>query len=158
MFKRAKSRTAVVVVAISAGFFGAIVAHSGRLIAGEAGRQQPNQRPAAWIGKQVVTKYSAPVHAENQNADPARIFRVYTVEKVDGNQVRLASGSTSGWIASTEIILLDQAIEFYSQEIGTKPNNAAAYHERGSILKFQGGADKAIADFTEAIRLDPKDA
>ena len=48
-------------------------------------------------------------------------------------------------------------IEFYSQEIRTKPNTAAAYHQRGLIWEFQGQKDKAIADYTEAIGLDSKE-
>ena len=38
------------------------------------------------------------------------------------------------------------------------PTSAAAYHQRGLIWKSKGETDKAIADFTDAIRLDPKDA
>ena len=47
-------------------------------------------------------------------------------------------------------------IEFYSQEIRTKPNTAAAYHQRGLIWEFQGQrtSDRRL---TEAIRLDSKD-
>lgn len=158
MIKRTRTPTAVRAKKISAAFFGAIVALACRLAAGEVSQEQSIQPPASWIGKQVVTKYSAPVRAEHQKAESGRIFRVYTVEKVDGDRVRLASGSTSGWIASTEVVLLDEAIDFYSQEMRTQPNSAAAYHERGSIWKFRGEADKALADLTEAIRLDPKDA
>ena len=62
----------------------------------------------------------------------------------------------SGWIDTTEVVLLDGVIDFYSQEIRTKTNTAAAYHQRGLIWEFQGQKDKAIADYTEAIRLDPK--
>ncbi len=39
----------------------------------------------------------------------------------------------------------------------TRPDQAAAYDNRGAAYAFKGDFDRAIANFTEAIRLDPKD-
>jgi Flp pilus assembly protein TadD len=36
--------------------------------------------------------------------------------------------------------------------------NAAAYNNRGFAYLKKGDNDRAIADFTQAIQLDPKDA
>jgi tetratricopeptide (TPR) repeat protein len=40
----------------------------------------------------------------------------------------------------------------------SQSNRAAAYYNRGIAWKDKGDLDRAIADFTEAIRLNPKDA
>jgi len=38
------------------------------------------------------------------------------------------------------------------------PSKAYAYNDRGLVYQAKGDLDRAIADFTEAIRLDPKSA
>ena len=40
----------------------------------------------------------------------------------------------------------------------TRPKQAVAYNNRGIAYALKGDPDRAIADFTEAIRLDPKSA
>jgi tetratricopeptide (TPR) repeat protein len=39
---------------------------------------------------------------------------------------------------------------------GGSPTDATAYYNRGTALEKKGEHDKAIADLTEAIRLNPK--
>ena len=78
------------------------------------------------------------------------------MKEVDGERVRLDSEDDTGWIESNKIILLDQAINFYTKELLANSNNAEAYFERGMIWALLDKEDEAIADFTEAIRLDPK--
>jgi len=158
VIKLAKISAVLLVATAAAGSFGGSLVHAGELIAREPRNEKPTQAPASLIGKKVVTKYGAPVRVGNQVGAPDRTFRVYTVQEVDGDRMRLVSESVNGWIASTEVVLLDQAIDFYSQEIRSKPNNAAAFRQRGLVWKFKEETDKALADFTEAIRLDPKDA
>jgi len=157
MIKLAKISAGLLVAMVAVGSFGGILAHSGKLMARETRNERPNQAPASWIGKKVVTKYGAPLRVGNQVAAADGFFRVFTVQEVDGEQVRLGSEGVDGWIESTEIVLLDQAIDFYSQEIRSKPKSSAAYHQRGLIWQFNEQNDKAIADYTEAIRLDPND-
>src|ERR1700730_10781316 len=45
------------------------------------------------------------------------------------------------------------------QDGGTSAKNRAiAYYNRGIAYKAKGDLDRAIADYSEALRLDPKDA
>ena len=156
MIELRQSLTRVLLALVAVGIIGGFVIHSGKANAQEPGNERPIQAPDSWIGKQVVTKYSAPLHIVDQEPIRDATFRVYTVHELKGGQLRLESESVSGWIDTTEVVLLDSAIEFYSREIRTKTNTAAAYHQRGLIWEFQGQKDKAIADYTEAIRLDPE--
>ncbi|MGO8785768.1 MAG: tetratricopeptide repeat protein, partial [Terriglobia bacterium] len=56
-----------------------------------------------------------------------------------------------------------KAIEIHQKhgdELGAAPTyfyHAEAYYGRGFVYAERGDSDKAIADFTEAIRLNPQD-
>jgi len=49
---------------------------------------------------------------------------------------------------------LDKALEDAEAAVKTKPENAAAYGQRGIAKKLQQKQDEALLDFSEAIRLD----
>ena len=71
--------------------------------------------------RQVVTKYGAPVMTGNHVTDLAEAYRIYTVKEVDGERVRLDSEDDSGWIELSKIVLLDQAIDFYTRNCSLIP-------------------------------------
>jgi len=158
MIKQPNAFTRVLAVMVAAGCCGGLIARSERLLAQEPRKEKTVRPPDPWIGKKVVTKYSAPVGVGAQKPGPDRVFRVYTVQQRVGDRLQLVSESASGWIEATKVVPIDEATDFYSQEIRAKPTSAAAYHQRGLIWKSKGETDKAIADFTDAVRLDPKDA
>jgi tetratricopeptide (TPR) repeat protein len=143
-----------VVVLVAVGALGGFVAQSG--LPKVARRQTTNmtQIPANWIGQQVVTKYGAPVLAENQSSHRPGVRTVYTVTEIDGDRARLASESGNGWIESSKIIHFNQAIEFYTKELVANPNKALVRFERGVVWTQLGKADEAIVDLADAIRLD----
>ena len=49
----------------------------------------------------------------------------------------------------------DWAVEDFSAFIRLNPNSVAALNERGLSYASKGDYDRAIGDYTEAIRLDP---
>jgi RNA polymerase sigma factor (sigma-70 family) len=156
MIKLAKISTVFVGAMVAIVSVGGLLVHSGMLGASEVDTESPPQAPASWVGKKAVTKYGSPVTTNGQVANPGQPFRVYTVEALDGSRVRLVSEKISGWVQSADVVLLDEAIGFYSQEIRSNSSNAAAYRERGLIWNSKLDADKAIADYSEAIRLDAR--
>jgi len=111
-----------------------------------------------WVGQKVVTKFKTPLKAGNQVVDEDAVFRIYTVERSEGDWLWLVAGGVSGWARSSDVVAFDKAIDFYTQEIGAKPGTAYAYLRRGDIWKARGETDNAIADYNEGIRLNPKDA
>ncbi len=61
----------------------------------------------------------------------------------------------TGWVHRRDIIPIDQAIDFFTAAI--KRNPTSDDHDiRGMIWSHKGEYDIAIADYNEAIRLDPK--
>jgi tetratricopeptide (TPR) repeat protein len=66
-------------------------------------------------------------------------------------------GTFQGSINRSDVIPLSQALDFFNKEL-TRNTTALAYIHRGSVWRAIGQSDKAIADWSEAIRLDPKNA
>jgi len=51
---------------------------------------------------------------------------------------------------------IDQRIDGCAALIQASPTDAKAYNGRGNAYQDKGDHDQAIADYTQAIRLDPK--
>ncbi len=133
---------------------GGFVAQFGMLKTARRQTKNMTQIPANWIGQKVVTKYGASVLIENQSSHRPGVRTVFTVKEIDGDRARLVSERANGWIELSEIIVLGQAIEFYTLELLVNPNKAQVHFERGLIWNYLGKADDAIIDLTDAIRLD----
>jgi RNA polymerase sigma factor (sigma-70 family) len=158
MAKLVKTLTALAVVSGGAMWLSGMHFRSGTLIAQEAATKSPNQVSDSWIGKQAVTKYGVLVAGVSREPGTDRIFRIFTVRERKGEALRLEYQGESGWIDASEVLLFENALDFYNAEIRAKPSSAAAYQQRGLIWTNKGQLDKAIADYNEVIRLDPSHA
>ena len=49
-----------------------------------------------------------------------------------------------------------KAVKACSETILTSPNDAAAYHMRGTVLAKNGDTGQAIADYSKAIEINPR--
>ena len=74
--------------------------------------------------------------------------------KVEGDWLWLGRA----WVRKTEVMTVEQALAFWTEEIRRNPTVSRAYGNRSSAWNAQGELDNAIADVTEAIRLDPTDS
>jgi tetratricopeptide (TPR) repeat protein len=112
----------------------------------------PAAKPA--VGQRVVIKYKQPLRFGTAVVEPKE-YRSYTVGQVEGDQLLLVAGGISGWVRADDVVPLDQAVNFYTQEITKQPTSWNAYLYRGFVWDVKHEYDKAIADFSEAIRLYP---
>jgi tetratricopeptide (TPR) repeat protein len=109
------------------------------------------------VGTKVITRYRTPLRAGSEVVDTGDEFRVYTVKGVNGDWMWLVAGSVSGWARSGEVVAFEQAVDFYTKEIEANPGGAFAAHlRRAAVLTMKGETDAALADYNEALRLDPK--
>ena len=113
------------------------------------------EAPAA-IGAQVVTKYKTALRVGNRVVNDGSHFHVYTVDRVNGDWLWLVSGRVAGWTRASEVVPLDKAVDYYTEQIRLNPKSAHAYLCRGAVLDEKGRTDAAIADYNQALRLDPK--
>ena len=155
MIKLARISAAFLVAMIAVASFGGILAHSRIPSAKERGNEQPGQAEVFRIGQKVVTAYEIPPGYQPVVVDLDGRLRIYTVDKIEGEWVRLVSESIDGWIESMQIVHLDEAIDFYTKQIQDYPPNGQAYEYRGMVWYHKGENKKAIADYTEAIRIEP---
>jgi tetratricopeptide (TPR) repeat protein len=143
----------------------------------------PAQQADGWVGQRVITKVGTVLMVGRQVVDdPYRQARppaadrpvvpVYRVERVNGTWLWLVpeKRGTSGWVKASQAVPYDHAMDYFTGEIRAHPGDPTAYFHRGSLwyeeMQYQPGQaadpswhekaqfDKAIADFTAAIRLE----
>lgn len=109
----------------------------------------------AWTGKEVVTKSreNCP-RIGTTPAEKCRWFRVYRVELVQREWLWVVSGDARGWVRTDEVLLYEQALVTCTEQIRLQPTSSS-YTLRGNVWSKKQQYEIAIADFTEAIRLDP---
>jgi tetratricopeptide (TPR) repeat protein len=112
------------------------------------------QDAAPSLGQRVVIKYKHPLKIGAVLIEP-KDYRAYTIEGTDGEWLWLTSGGVAGWVPKTEVIPLDHAVAFYTQEINKNPNSWNAYLYRGFVWDVKHEYDNAIADYTRAIQIYP---
>ena len=112
------------------------------------------QETFSWIGQKVVIKYAYPVKVGDRVMDDGS-FHVYRVTRANGDWLWVTWQSIEGWLPASQVVLFDQAINFYTQEIAENPGNSGAWGQRGNIWEQKQEYDIAIADLNEAIRLNP---
>jgi tetratricopeptide (TPR) repeat protein len=85
---------------------------------------------------------------------------ILSVERVDGDRfwVRWSDreGTVKGWIARADVLPLSAALDLLDAELKKSPSSLN-YRFRGAILAAKSKKSKAISDYTEAIRLNPRD-
>jgi Flp pilus assembly protein TadD len=109
--------------------------------------------------KIVVITDDAPLRSNNETMGSVPKGNVLVVKNVNGDWfwVIWSSGETEtvkGWISRSDVIPFSQALDFFNEELKRNPT-ANAYSDRGMIWAEKGEKDIAIADYNEAIRLDP---
>ncbi len=74
-------------------------------------------------------------------------------------QIRSNSPEAKRWIVQGQIAFdrkdYDKVITCFTQAIGLDPKNDEIYYNRGLAYERKGDFGRAIADFTETIRLKP---
>ena len=132
--------------------------------------QQPAEN--SHVGKRVITQPGTVLKVGNQVVDDEglgkerargknqNVFRTYMVKQANGPWLFLvAEGSSAkGWAPAANVILFDQAIDYITGQIRAKPGDWAKYVWRANVWLKRNELDTAIADYNEAIRLNPGSA
>jgi tetratricopeptide (TPR) repeat protein len=122
------------------------------------------QADAGWIGKRVVQKqrdFSLRIDptkkAVEQSEDEIHIYRG---TKSDGPSLWLEAetGSSSGWAPADHVVPVDLAVAFFSSQMRDHPQDSFPILMRATVWHDKKDHARAMEDYTEAIRLDPKNA
>src|SRR5256886_878532 len=124
----------------------------------------PARAESSWVGQRIVMrKGMGEVH---HSADGSRVSSavginlVSPVARVDGSRLWIVStsGSDSGWVDSTSVIRLSQAVPYFSTMIQGAPDDWGAYPRRAEAEHALNQRDAATQDYSAAIRLHPLEA
>ncbi len=157
MIRLTKVVAGILVAMVGVASFGATLGFPGPRAAEKPANPSAGQAPETWLGKKAVIKWSAPL-MEGDRVVGDNVFRVYTVERVDGDRVELAADGIVGRIEAEDVVLLDQAIDFYSKVIQGNEKHLAARVKRAQVREYLGDRARAIAELTEAIAIGPPNA
>src|SRR5256886_17325043 len=122
------------------------------------------QTASRWVGQRIfMLKGMGEVH---HSADGSRVSSavgitlVSPVARVDGSRLWIVStsGSDSGWVDSTSVIRLSQAVPYFSTMIQGAPDDWDAYLRRAEAEHALNQRDAATQDYSAAIRLHPLEA
>ena len=120
------------------------------------------RQPAAgdWVGKRVVQKYANfQLKSEDQIVDPKRRMDTYIVEQANGSRLLLHAGELRGWVEIDQVVPVEQAMEFFTNYIRSKPTDTHGFSMRAKIWNEEKQElDLALSDINEAVRLDPAKA
>ncbi len=120
------------------------------------------QAEPGWIGKRVVPKISNFTLLVNGEAveQTGKGIGFYRVEQVDGPSLWLKGDSqgSSGWAKADDVVLVEQAVDFFTRQIRARPDDPFFRAARALLCSERNAFETALRDYDDAIRLDPKNA
>jgi tetratricopeptide (TPR) repeat protein len=105
-------------------------------------------------GINVFLKDSAIAKIGNQVIDDSKIAFPERVGDVNGDWLWVGRG----WVRKSDVRTLQEAFDFYVDEVRNNPKSAGAWYRRAACWLEKGELNNAVKDYDEAIRLDPKEA
>jgi tetratricopeptide (TPR) repeat protein len=116
-------------------------------------------QPAAngLVGKAVVPKARDFTLKDAQRGTQVHgPAEVYHVSEVSGKLALLSAVGITGWAPIDQVVPLEQAVLFFSNQIRANPRDSFPLAMRAIVtLVHHGDVDRALADVNEAIRLAP---
>ncbi len=115
-----------------------------------------------WAGKKVIIKRpGVTVQFTDANGNPqqTRIRNIIqTVRSEKDGWLEVGNSGDSGWLNKDDVVLLEEAPDFFASQIQANPDNDFAYAYRGAALRDKGDLEHALADMTMAISINPENA
>ncbi len=122
----------------------------------------PARAGESWVGKTILVKKAGIRigHSDGEESVYTATLRVvsYRVLAEEGNFIKVNENGVADWFSKNDAVLLENAVDYFTDRIRANPRDAAAYVHRGVAWRLKGELDIAVKDYDEAIRLDPKHA
>ncbi|MEQ9411318.1 MAG: tetratricopeptide repeat protein [Fuerstiella sp.] len=118
--------------------------------------QQTDPANDARIGKRViVTEAGAPLRTPDAIVWKAYLGETFTVSLTNSEWLWIAE--KGGWLWEKQTVMFDAAIPELTERLKKEPT-AENYHLRGIAYSAHQQYDKAIADYTQSLKLTPNTA
>jgi tetratricopeptide (TPR) repeat protein len=114
-----------------------------------------------WVGKTIIVKKNG---VQFGHTDPKTGKQVllgvltrmdYVVRRENAQFVAVRQEDKEGWVRKDDVVLLENAMDYFSSVFRMNPQNDDAFARRAAAHEKKGELDPAIRDLDEAIRLNP---
>jgi hypothetical protein len=124
-----------------------------------------SQPDSTWIGQRIIIlKGLGDVNTLDLNGHilvKSIPNIVAPVSRIEGNKIWILSPgeiSPGGWVDRNNVMLLNEAIPYFTSIIEKNPSDWDAYFRRADAEHALNKREEAISDYTSAIQLHPDDA
>jgi tetratricopeptide (TPR) repeat protein len=124
-------------------------------VSGQPKKNALNVKDPRLNQKVMVIKAGAELKTPTSTVWKGYLGEVFTVSLTNGEWLWIAE--RGGWLWEKDVIPFNESIKLLSERV-TKEKNGENYHLRGVAYLAHGQFDNAIADFTESLRLKPRNA
>jgi uncharacterized protein (TIGR03000 family) len=125
------------------------------------GRELKADDGGSWMGKSVLTKRSGVLIRRNAQGEvrtiPTHDLR-YRVEEERDGWIKVRQDGEAGWLDKDDVVLLEQAVPFFTGQIRQHPNDLGAHNRRAWAWHLGGQHDRAIGAYSEILRVAPDQA
>ena len=113
------------------------------------------------IGDRVFLKTDAEAMIDETKVDIKTISFPATIVEIKADKVLLRKAldpknDVRAWVRKSDVMMEDEALDYYSKQIQKEPTNPRFWLCRGLIWREKGKPKDAINDLSEAIILDPQ--
>jgi tetratricopeptide (TPR) repeat protein len=164
------TRRVTLCAALAAGLFTTVVLLGGRAAAAPV----PKDDNKSWVGRTVLPKKSDPFavykdppagrpRPQKPDGTPGEVpgslrAASWEVKSEKGTRVEVFEDGVAYWVEKEELVLLSDAIAFFTKAIKADELDAYAYNFRGWAAHLLGKRDDAVKDFGKFLELVPADA
>jgi len=131
---------------------------------GAVAKAQEHNSDTAWVGQRIImlTGRGEVNFPDKNGVQKTKQMPniVAPVSRVDGNKVWLLSPGEEepgGWTNANNVILLKDAIVYFSSLLGKNRDDWDAFFRRAEAEHALNKRDDALSDYTTAIKLHPRD-
>ncbi len=116
----------------------------------------------SWVGRVVIMKETGVKfgHTDPKSGEETYLGTLnqmfYKVLADQEGWIRVQQRDKKGWFQKDKAVPVEQAVDFFSEQIKANPKNLLAYAHRAAALVWKGDVDAALQDYDEAIRINPK--
>ncbi|NQV22803.1 MAG: tetratricopeptide repeat protein [Rhodopirellula sp.] len=101
----------------------------------------------------MVIHADAELKSQSVVVGKAALAEILVGRETNGNWLWIPAAK--GWIQQSDVVAIDKAIDYFTRQIQQSPTSRN-YFERGAALVALNDFEKAAADFSKSIELDPQ--
>jgi tetratricopeptide (TPR) repeat protein len=124
--------------------------------------QRSDGAEGSWLGKRIIIKRAGIKFYKDDRPDAKELGELrdfdYVILEVSREMVKVQQDADLGWIAKGDVVLVEEAIGYFTRCIREKSRDASAYGRRGWAWHLKKQGDIALQELDQAIIFEPTNA